>query len=463
MSHYLFNEFNEVSAKEWKQKIQADLKGADYNDTLVWKNLEGIDVKPFYHLDETDTNHYSIEVKNPNDWNIAQTIFINNESISNHFILNAIERGAECVLLKADKEFDIPSTFKDFPFEKASIYFNFSFLSELFITNLIDFFSNKNSLVYYNLDPIGNLSRTGNWFRNLNEDFEILRKIKNQKTQENIVAIDGSLYQNSGANIIQQLAYSLAHANEYLNYFKDSNLSDFKITFKLSVGSNYFFEIAKIRALRILYETLAKEYGISETCHITTMPSHRNKTIYDYNINMLRTTTEYMSAIIGGSNTICSDAYDSIYHKNNEFGERIARNQLLILREESYFKASNNPAKGSYYIEYLTKQLSEKALILFKNIEASGGFLSQLKKGIIQKKIKETASKEQDLFNSGKLILLGTNIHQNQEDQMKDNLELYPFSKSNPRKTLIEPILERRLSEINEQERLKKENKDEKI
>ena len=98
MSHYLFSEFNEVSAKEWKQKIQADLKGADYNDTLVWKNLEGIDVKPFYHLDETDTNHYSIEVKNPNDWNIAQTIFINNESISNHFILNAIERGAECVL-----------------------------------------------------------------------------------------------------------------------------------------------------------------------------------------------------------------------------------------------------------------------------------------------------------------------------------------------------------------------------
>ena len=102
-------------------------------------------------------------------------------------------------------------------------------------------------------------------------------------------------------------------------------------------------------------------------------------------------------------------------------------------------------------------------MILFKNIETGGGFLSQLKKGVIQKKIKETASKEQDLFNSGKLILLGTNIHQNQEDQMKDNLELYPFSKSNTRKTLIEPILERRLSEINEQERLKKENKDEKI
>ena len=256
----------------------------------------------------------------------------------------------------------------------------------------------------------------------------------------------------------QQLAYSLAQANEYLNHFKDSDLVDFKITFKLCVGSNYFFEIAKIKALRVLYKLLAKEYGASETCHIITMPSHRNKTIYDYNINMLRTTTEYMSSIIGGSNTICSDAYDSIFHKSNEFGERIARNQLLILREESYFKASNNPVKGSYYIEYLTGQLSDKALILFKDIESNGGYLNQLKKGVIQRKIKESASKEQDLFNSGKLTLLGTNIHQNPKNQMKNNLELYPFSKSNPRKTLIEPVLERRLSEINEQERLKKED-----
>ena len=458
MSDYLFNEFNEVSSKEWKQKIQVDLKGADYNDTLIWKNIEGIDVKPFYHLDEIKTNHCSKEVTNPTYWNIAQTIFVNKESISNHFILNALKNGAESIILKADKEFDIPVVFKDFPFDKATIYFSFNFLSKSFIKNLINYFSNKNSNVYFNLDPIGKLTRTGNWHYNLNEDFKIIKALKDNYNQENFIAVDGSIFQNSGANMTQQLAYSLAQANEYLNHFKDADLVDFKITFKLSVGSNYFFEIAKIKALRVLYKLLAKEYGASETCHIITMPSHRNKTIYDYNINMLRTTTEYMSSIIGGSNTICSDAYDSIFHKSNEFGERIARNQLLILREESYFKASNNPAKGSYYIEYLTGQLSEKALILFKNIESNGGYLNQLKKGVIQRKIKESASKEQDLFNSGKLTLLGTNIHQNPKNQMKNNLELYPFSKSNPRKTLIEPVLERRLSEINEQERLKKED-----
>ena len=118
MSDYLFNEFNEISSKEWKQKIQVDLKGADYNDTLIWKNIEGIDVKPFYHLDEIKTNHCSKEVTNPTYWNIAQTIFVNKEFISNHFILNALKNGAESIILKADKEFDIPVVFKDFPFEK---------------------------------------------------------------------------------------------------------------------------------------------------------------------------------------------------------------------------------------------------------------------------------------------------------------------------------------------------------
>ena len=202
---------------------------------------------------------------------------------------------------------------------------------------------------------------------------------------------------------------------------------------------------------------LANEYNFSTECHIITFPSNRNKTIYDYNINMLRTTTENMSAIIGGANTVCNNAYDSIFHKSNEFGERIARNQLLILKKESYFEASNNPAKGSYYIETITDQLSEKALILFKNIEANGGFLSQLKKGTIQKKIKDSALKEQLLFDSGEIELLGTNVHQNPNDKMKDNLELFPFIKKNVRKTLIEPVLERRLSEKNEQERIQTE------
>jgi len=457
MSKFLFNEFNEVSAKEWKQKIQADLKGADYNDTLIWKNIEGIDVKPFYHQDNFKGGFKNISGF-PKKWNITQSIFIDDVTIANQLLLDAVNRGAEAILLVSEKPFDINLVFNEFPFKDCKIHFDFKFLSSEFIFQLKEFFSNKNASVYYNIDIIGNLARTGNWFYNLKKDHSVLDAIFQKNSSENILSIDTSLYQNAGATMIQQLAYGMAQANEYLNYFSsETHNKNLRITFKISAGTNYFFEIAKIRAFRKLYALIAKEYNISTDCNIIVFPSKRNKTLYDYNVNLLRTTTEYMSAIQGGADSICSLAYDSIYHKSNEFGERIARNQLLVLKEESYFNFKEDPSKGAYYIESLTNQLSEKALDIFKNIEKNEGFLSQLKEGTIQRKIKESAQKEQELFDAGKLELLGTNIHPNSNDRMKDDLELFPFVKIKSRKTLIEPIIERRLSEKIEQERLKTE------
>ncbi|MBV1924100.1 MAG: methylmalonyl-CoA mutase subunit beta [Flavobacteriaceae bacterium] len=455
MSDFLFKDFKGVSAKEWKQQIQVDLKGADYNETLIWKNIEGIDVKPFYNEEDYDSGFY--KNSNPNEnWKACQKIFIDDESIANRLTLDAIQRGAEAIYFTSEKEFNIISVFNEVPFSDIKIYINLNFLSEGFYNQLISFLSEKNATVFYNIDIIGNLAKDGNWYKNLNDDHSVLENILKDNSEKNILSIDATLYQNAGANMVQQLAYSLAHANEYLNHFSNKNLQP-TLTFKVAVGTNYFFEIAKIRALRNLYTLLAKEYGISEECHIIAFPSKRNKTIYDYNVNLLRTTTEYMSAILGGANSICSLSYDAIYHKSNEFGERIGRNQLLILKSESYFNSENNPTEGSYYIEYLTQQLSEKALNLFKEIESSGGFLKHLKEGKIQRKIKETAEKEQQLFNEGKIVLLGTNKHPNEKDLMKNDLELFPFMKMNPRKTLIEPILENRLSEEIEKERLQNE------
>jgi methylmalonyl-CoA mutase len=164
-----------------------------------------------------------------------------------------------------------------------------------------------------------------------------------------------------------------------------------------------------------------------------------------------------MSAVLGGANSISNLPYDALYHKDNEFGDRIARNQLLILKHESYFDKVHNPANGTYYIEVLTEQLAQKGLLLFKEIEENGGFISQLIEGNIQKKISESGAKEQELFNSGKEVLLGTNKYPNKNDKMKHDLELFPFVKQNPRKTLIIPIIEKRLSENLEQERLAQE------
>ena len=334
MSNSLFSEFNPVSAKQWKQKIQADLNGADYNETLVWQSLEGIHVRPFYHPDDFK-NEQIIIPGHPSHWDVAQHIFIDDETISNHLMLEAVSRGAESVYVSAEKPFAWEKVFLGFPFEKAAIYFHFKFLDLAFLKTIIPWLQLKKATVFYNLDLIGHLCEEGNWFHSLEKDHQILEEIISKYPSENILSIDTSLYQNAGANIVQQLAYGLAHANEYLNHFQHHK--NLEITFKVAVGSNYFFEIAKLRALRLLYATLASEYGFSETCHLLAYPSKRNKTLYDYNVNMLRTTTESMSAVLGGANAICNLPYDVLYHKSNEFGERISRNRLLILNAESYF------------------------------------------------------------------------------------------------------------------------------
>ena len=456
MSKQLFSDFPEVSSKQWKQLIQVDLKGEDYNDTLIWKTNEGIHVKPFYHADEFKSLPNICNTK-ATEWKICQTIFVANVEKSNKKAVDAIERGAESIkFILPTEDVIIKDLLVNINLSETTIFFECLFLSSEFVKQF-NFFPSKEQ-IHIQTDIIGNLARSGNWFKNLKEDHRHFEEIIKDSSA---FSVDISLYQNAGATMVQQLAYALAHANEYLNHL-DSIIASvakqsFSITFNVSVGTNYFFEIAKLRALRQLWSTLASEYGFRTDCQINVTPTKRNKTLYDYNTNMLRTTTECMSAILGGADTICNLPYDAIYHKDNEFGERIARNQLLILKHESYFNAVNNPSDGAYYIESLTEQLAEIALSLFKDIEANGGFLHQLKEGIIQKKIKESAAKEQEQFNKGDIILLGTNKHPNNSERMKEDLELYPFVKINPVKTLIEPIIERRLSETIEQNRLKDE------
>lgn len=453
MTTNLFDEFDTVSSKQWKQKIQFDLKGADYNDTLIWKTNEDIDIKPFYHADDFDKLP-NISNTKATQWKICQSIFVADIKKSNLKAIDIIGRGAESIKFIIPSEAVlIENLIENINLDIALLFFELQFLSEDYIKHILKLIPKAK----IHLDIIGQLSISGNWFKSLNDDFKSFESIlKNTDS----FSVNTSLYQNAGANMVQQLAYALAHANEYLNVLdkSENNLQSLHVIFNVSVGTNYFFEIAKLRALRKLWEVLASEYNANTNCHIIVTPTKRNKTLYDYNTNMLRTTTECMSAILGGADFINNLPYDHIYHKSNEFGERIARNQLLVLKHESYFDKVNNPSDGAYYIESITNQLSEKALDLFKDIENNGGFLSQLKTGTIQRKIKESASKEQQQFDKGEEVLLGSNKHPNTNDKMKNELELYPFVKTNSRKTLIEPIIEKRLSEHLEQKRLKDEN-----
>ncbi len=450
MSNFITQDFEPSSAAAWKQKIQVDLKGADYNETLLTKTFEGITIKPFYHLDNFEKLNIPVS---DGDFRICQKIVITTENEANAKALDVVIRGANGLKFVAKKPFNVKVLFNNLLNRHIEFHFQLEFLSEEFVNELTELLQNET--VFYNLDIVGKLAKSGNWYRSLKQDFNTLENIIKNNSSKFMISVAVDIYQNGGANIVQQVSYALAHANEYLTKFGGDIAN--KIQFNFAVGSNYFFEISKIRAFRYLFNLISHEYATNGNAVIYAEPSLRNKTIYDYNVNMLRTTTESMSAILGGANTVSNCSYDVIFHGSNEFGERIARNQLLVLKEESYFSNAQHVATDSYYIESITKLIAEKALTLFKEIEKSGGFLHQLKEGTIQRKIIENAQKEQAQFDSGELVLLGTNKYTNEQDKMTHELQVNPFVKNNPQKTLIIPIISKRLAEKLEQKRLKDE------
>ena len=439
----IFSDFNLVSAKAWKQKIQMDLKGADYNQTLLTNSLDGITIQPFYHQD----TFKSLPIPPQKSLaKICETLFIDDEKIVNHLIKESLQKGAESIKLIAKNTFDYKTLFADLN-QNIEVLIFIQFNDNKYVLELIKFLNNFQNTKLI-IDIINHFASDGNWYSNQKEDFNTL--IKNAQNTSINIGIDASLYQNAGANNIQQLAYTLAHVNEYLNNLNHKTT----FTFSFAIGSQYFFEIAKIRAFRYLINKLFAEYSLNHEFNIVLEPTLRNKTLYDYNVNLLRTATENMASMLCGADYISSLPYDAIYHKSNEFGARIARNQLLILKEESYFNQEKDLSKGTYYIEQITYELADKALKLFKEIERNGGFIAQLQKGSIQRKIEESATKEQTLFDKGELVLLGTNKYPNPLDKMKNELELFPFTKIKPRKTIIKPIIPKRLAEKIEKERL---------
>jgi len=246
MTKRLFNEFDSVSSKQWKQKIQFDLKGADYNNKLVWKTNEDILVKPFYHADDFPETLKPLNTKTT-EWKICQSIFVAHVEKSNLKAINAIKKGADSIkFIIPSEDVSIEDLLENIDLNITSIHFELQFLSPDFIK--------KNALisakakVYYHTDIIENLAKTGNWFNNIKDDFSQFESIV---ATTKCFSINAALYQNSGATIVQQLGYALAHANEYLNYI-DATINNeeketISINFNIAVGSNYFFEIAKLR------------------------------------------------------------------------------------------------------------------------------------------------------------------------------------------------------------------------
>jgi len=447
----LFSEFPPVTTQQWEDVIIKDLKGADYEKRLVWKTPEGFSVKPYYR--EEDLKNLAYLQVNPgefpfvrgnsdknNDWEIRQDACQKSLLLINSTAIDVIKRGAQGVGLnvknvKTDQDFAL--LLKDIDVTKVAIHFqkstNYAETLTLFVNYLkANNISTKDVKGSIDFDFFGCALKCGSFGGSLDEcvktAVDLFNTFANELPNFRLLSVSAELLHNSGATAVQELGYALNWANEYLVLLTEAGLNIDEIakrmTLHVAVGSNYFMEIAKIRAARMLWANVLKVHGANYTqVFIHASTSKWNKSIYDPNVNMLRTTTETMSAALGGANSIHTDAYDDTYKCPDEFSARIARNQQIILKEESYFDKIVDPSSGSYYIENLTDAIAQHAWKLFQDIEEVGGFTVAFKAGTIQDAIAKTAhQRDLDIANR-KTIILGTNQFPNQHETMLDKIQ----------------------------------------
>lgn len=364
----LFNTFKEVSHQDWLDKITLDLKGKDFKDTLVWKSEEGIDVQPFYNQPIKSTT----PIKQNQNWKIRETVEITTINNANKNALLALKGGANSILfvgeIKNQPEMD-------------------ALLNDI-QTDIID-------LHFYNSNP--NKTSTLVKLKEGSISYDFLSDYNNSNIDKlvELTALETpiktiTVKHNNGLTIVEELAINLSKGVEYINLLtnKDikADLAAKKIQFTFGVGTNYFFEIAKLRAARKLWELILNNFGVENVSML--IHSETTKEINsaeDLNYDILRNTTKAMSAIIGGCDSLTVNPHDSAEDKI-EFSNRIARNIHHILKEESFFNKVKNPADGAYYIEELTEQFATKAWSMFQAIEKDGGYLSATNYGKINLK-----------------------------------------------------------------------------
>jgi methylmalonyl-CoA mutase len=292
---------------------------------------------------------------------------------------------------------------------------------------------------------------------------KLVRKVKNDSPEMTIIEVNGAIFQNSGSNLVEELAFSLAMANDYLALLTSQGMEPAQaissLQLNLAVGSNYFLEVAKLRAVRILWGKICEGYGVKPgegKIRIHATSSEWNMTLYDPYVNMLRGTTEAMSAIIGGADLVSVLPFDFPYGKSSDFSDRIARNVQIILREEAYFDRVADPSSGSYYIESLTDSTGEKAWELFKETESKGGFRKAFESGWIQEMVHISRNRKIERAASGRDPILGTNSFPNFNELILENL--HERNKSVPYDTKLISLVPFRLSSLFEEIRLETES-----
>lgn len=449
----LFSEFPPISTEEWEATINKDLKGADYEKKLVWRTDEGFNVRPYYRAENLNDIDYlnTLPAEFPytrgtkadsNAWEIVQEIEVADPAEANAIAVDAIKRGATTIAVNAqnlDNAAALATMLQNVDLNKVGVQFNhvksYIDLMKLFVAYVEEKQYDKHEISgCINFDPLVYRLKHNKFYFSQKEDMmqtvELLNMVEDMPKFK-LINVNGIVLHNAGSTIVQELGYTLALANEYLAFCTEQGVKVEKVASRtqltLSVGSNYFMEIAKLRAARLLWSTMVSQYNPTCHCaykiHINTVASTWNKTLYDPYVNMLRSTTEGMSAVIGGSDAISLQPFDVAYKDSDEFSRRISRNVQVILKEEAFMDRVVDPAAGSYYIENLTNSIAEQAWKLFQGVEAAGGAMKIIEDGTLQAEIEKSCQKRDMDIATRRYILLGTNQYPNIKENMADKIE----------------------------------------
>jgi methylmalonyl-CoA mutase len=430
MAEVLFSEFPPVSTEQWETVITKDLKGAEYEKKLIWKTPEGINVRPYYRAADLTRLTLVRSSKADNNWLVRQD-FDAREKVAeaNAAALDVLNKGVDALGFRLKKEgisaADFDTLLKGIELSAIEINFTGSCCSSVDLLNLLKKKTGNNKICgAIDFDPLRRLTLHGAFCKDEKTSFEELNAlVEGAKSLPDFrtVGVGALVFHNAGSTLVQELAFGLAMGSEYLHRLTEAginaDLAAQKIKFTFAVGASYFTEMAKFRAARVLWANVARAYGAKDDASLVmkihAVTSAWNQTVYDPNVNMLRATTEAMSATLAGVDSLEVLPFDKPIRKPSVFSNRIARNVQTILKEESYFDRVIDPAAGSYYIETLTHAMAEEAWKLFKQVEEKGGYLAAFKAGFIQEQIKSSAQKRDMNIATRRQILLGSNQYPN--------------------------------------------------
>lgn len=443
----LFDQFPPVSTEEWKAKVEADLKGAPFDKKLVWRTNEGFNLQPMYRAEDIESLHTTDSlpgeypfirgIKTDNDWLSRQEIIADTPEKANALALEVLAKGINSLGFKVKDGAELPVILNGIDLAKIEINIKCCPKKALAVTKAlaefikasgcadsfrgsVDFNPFKKALKHGQPFP-GDIAQMG---------VEMVEAAKDV-TGLKVLAVDSVMLSDAGAYIFQELGYALAWGAEWLTLLTDKGVSASvvasNIKFNMGVSSNYFMELAKFRAARMLWAQIVKQYdGTTDNdCkqHVHATTSRFNQTIYDAHVNLLRSQTECMSAALAGVDSITVTPFDTPYKTPDAFSERIARNQQFLLKEESHLDKVVDPAGGSYYVETLTVSIANEAWKLFLSVEENGGFLACVNNGTIQAAIRETSAKRHTDVARRKEILLGTNQYPNINETAASKIE----------------------------------------